>query len=244
MIRVFVGYDPREAAAYHVFCQSVIDHASMPVEFIPLHRPMLAGFDGQRDGTNAFIFSRFLVPSLMEFSNEWAAFFDGDMLMRADIADLWALRDPTMALMVVPHDYRTRHPRKYLGTPMESANVDYPKKNQSSVMLWNCGHYANRLLTREFVREAPGHFLHRFEWLQDAQVGALPETWNRLVREQPSTPQDCLRHHTLGTPGIEHYAGDDPEWHETLLAALRIEGQNPADMIKRAQWQSSAATTR
>ena len=102
MITAFVGYDPREAAAYHVFCQSVIEHASVPVRFVPLHRPMLQNFDGQRDGSNAFIFSRFLIPELMNFSNEWVAFFDGDMVMREDIANLWAQRSVNKALMVVP----------------------------------------------------------------------------------------------------------------------------------------------
>ena len=150
MITAFVGYDPREAAAYHVFCQSVIEHASVPVRFVPLHRPMLQNFDGQRDGSNAFIFSRFLIPELMNFSNEWVAFFDGDMVMREDIAQLWAQRSVNKALMVVPHAYETAHPRKYIGTPLESINVDYPRKNQSSVMLWNCGHYAHRILTRQF----------------------------------------------------------------------------------------------
>lgn len=236
MIPVFVGFDPREAAAYHVFCQSVIEHASVPVEFIPLHRPMLSDFDGQRDGTNAFIFSRFLVPQLMNFDNRWALFADGDMVMRADIAELWKLREVTKALMVVKHDYRTKERRKYIGTAIESDNVDYPKKNQSSVMLWNCGHYANRLLTRQFVTEAPGHFLHRFEWLRDSQIGELPVEWNKLVREQELSDADCIRHHTLGSPAIEHYAKDDPDWHKSLLGALRIEGQDPVDMVRRAQW--------
>lgn len=238
MIPVFVGYDPREAAAYHVFCQSVIQHATIPVEFIPLHRPMLADFDGQRDGSNAFIFSRFLVPELMKFSNQWAMFFDGDMLIREDIGNLWALRDPLKALMVVPHDYKTKSPRKYVGTPIESVNVDYPKKNQSSVMLWNCGHFANRILTRQFVSEAPGAFLHRFEWLKESQIGGLPGRWNKLVREQELGADDALRHYTLGIPGIAHYADDDPEWHAALLGALRIEGQNAADTVERARWRS------
>lgn len=237
MITCFVGFDPREAAAYHVFCQSVIEHASVPVKFVPLHRPMLDDFDGQRDGTNAFIFSRFLVPSLMAFDNNWAAFFDGDMLMRSDIADLWKLRDPTKAVMVVPHDYKTKSLRKYVGTPIESDNEDYPRKNWSSVVLWNCGHFANRLLTRQFVSEAPGAFLHRFEWLKESQIGHLPERWNKLVREQAVDGSDALRHYTLGIPGIAHYADDDPEWHATLLGALRIEGQNAIDTVERARWQ-------
>jgi hypothetical protein len=36
MLKVVVGFDPREALVYHVFCQSVINHASGPVSFVPL----------------------------------------------------------------------------------------------------------------------------------------------------------------------------------------------------------------
>jgi len=235
LIRAFVGYDPREAAAYHVFCQSVIERASVPVQFVPLHRPMLAGFDGQRDGTNAFIFSRFLVPQLMGFDNEWAAFFDGDMVMRTDIAELWKLRDPTRALMVVKHDYKTKHPRKYLGSPIENDNVDYPRKNWSSVMLFNCGHYSNRILTRQFVNEAPGHFLHRFDWLRDAQIGELPQSWNALEGEQDTTAADLV-HYTLGVPGFSHYRETGGDWNSTLINALHVVGEKPTQMVERA-WQ-------
>lgn len=231
---IFVGFDPREAAAYHVFCQSVIDHASVPVQFIPLHRPMLDGFDGQRDGTNAFIFSRFLVPSILKFRNQWALFADGDMVVRADVAELFDAIDIDKAVMVVKHDYKTRHRRKYIGTPLENDNVDYPRKNWSSLILWNCGHYRNRILTPQFVAESPGHLLHRFEWLADEQVGCLPDTWNKLVREQVEEGDDKLRHYTLGVPGIEYYQYDGPEWHRHLINALRIEGVEPRDMVARA----------
>src|SRR6185312_12894549 len=172
-VPIYVGFDPREAACYHVFCQSVIERASIPVSFHPLHRPMLDNFDGQKDGTNAFIYSRFLIPHLQSY-NGWALFFDGDMAMVNDVAELWALRDEFVvnkAVCVVQHDYKTRQPRKYLGTLMEADNLDYPRKNWSSVMLWNCNHMANRILTPEFVREAPGSFLHRFSWLKDEQIG-------------------------------------------------------------------------
>jgi len=36
VISVFVGFDPREAVAYHTFCQSVLENASQPVSFVPL----------------------------------------------------------------------------------------------------------------------------------------------------------------------------------------------------------------
>src|SRR5690242_7058251 len=91
-IPLYVGFDQREAAAYHVFCQSVMERASVPVAFHPLHKGMLSGFDGQKDGTNAFIYSRFLVPYLQNFTG-WALFMDGDMVMLDDIANLWKERE-------------------------------------------------------------------------------------------------------------------------------------------------------
>jgi lipopolysaccharide biosynthesis glycosyltransferase len=222
VIPLYVGYDPREAAAYHVFCQSVIEHSSVPVQFIPLHSPMLRNFDGQRDGTNAFIYSRYLIPHLQGFDG-WAVFADGDMLCRTDIAALWRLRDAQYAVQVVQHDYETQHPRKYLGTKLENDNLQYPKKNWSSLVLWNCGHPSNRILSREFVEDAGGIFLHRFQWLQDEEVGELPVTWNYLVREYPKA-EACLNHYTLGVPGFPEYANDDNgEWARTLKRATHLE---------------------
>lgn len=227
VIPIYVGFDPREAAAYHVFCQSVIQHATRPVAFIPLHKPLLSNFDGQRDGTNAFIFSRYLVPYLCGF-NGWALFVDGDMVVTSDITELWAMRDTLAygkAVGVVQHDYKTRHKRKYVGTPIENDNIDYPRKNWSSVMLWNCGHYANRILTPEFVRESVGQLLHRFEWLRDDQIGALPSEWNRLACEE-SIGDAKLIHYTIGVPGIPHYAECDGAeyWHDAKRNANHIIG--------------------
>ena len=105
MITVYVGYDPREAAVYHVFCQSVIEHASGPVSFVPLHQDLL-NIDGQQDGSNAFIYSRYLVPHLNNHEG-WAMFFDGDMIVTDDIYKLYNLRDERYAVQVVKHDYKT-----------------------------------------------------------------------------------------------------------------------------------------
>jgi len=218
MINLFVGFDPREACVYHTFCQSVIEHASVPVSFIPLHSPMLGGFDGQQDGTNAFIFSRYLVPALQNYEG-WAIFCDGDMHVNRNIAHLWELRDETKAVQVVKHDYTTNFRRKYVGTPLEADNVDYPRKNWSSVMLWNCAHPANAVMTSRMVAEAGGAFLHRFQWLKDEEIGSLPPKWNWLVGEYPDTADACLYHQTLGSPGFKHYAKCDSakEWHGYLL---------------------------
>ncbi len=236
-MRLFVGFDPREAIAYHVFCQSVIERATIPVSFHPLHTSMLCGFDGQRDGSNAFIFSRYLVPYLCNFTG-WAAFMDGDMVVDVDIAQLQDYQRSfyDKAVVVVQHDYKTRHPRKYIGSKLEAANIDYPRKNWSSVILWNCAHFANRVLMPDYVSEAPPKFLHRFEWLQDKDIGALPEQWNHLVGESaPAGP--ALYHFTLGIPGIAHYADDTGswKWHLALKNALECAGEGASAMVKRAE---------
>jgi hypothetical protein len=224
VIPLFVGFDPREAAAYHVFCQSVIDYASVPVQFIPLHNPMLRGFDGQKDGTNAFIYSRYLIPSLMNYRG-WAMFADGDMVVRDDIENLWCLRDERYAVMCVKHDYKTGHPRKYIGTPLENDNVDYERKNWSSVMMFNCSHPSNRVLNEWLVAEAGGSFLHRFKWLKDEEIGALPPEWNVLVGEQSGVCK--LAHYTLGVPGFRHYANCDhsDEWFDARDRVNHLVGE-------------------
>ena len=158
MLKVFIGYDPREAIAYHVCVNSIIRKSSVPFSVTPLALNNLAGYSEKHaDGSNQFIYSRFLVPHLTGFSG-WAIFMDGDMLLREDIQRLWELRDESKAVLVVKHDYRTRLKEKYLG----ARNEDYPRKNWSSVILWNCGHPANRALTPEFVEMATGAQLHRF----------------------------------------------------------------------------------
>lgn len=211
MIRVFVGFDPREAVAYHTFCQSVLERASLPVSFTPLALNALAGYrETHTDGSNAFIYSRFLTPYLCGFDG-WALFADGDMICRTDIAELWALRDPRHAVQVVKHDYQTKAAQKYLG----NKNENYPRKNWSSVMLFNCDHPKHRLLTPEFLQRTTGKFLHRFEWLDDADIGELPRVWNWLTTEYEDNYDAKLLHYTLGTPCFKDYENAEmaDEWH-------------------------------
>ncbi len=216
MIHIFIGYDPREAVAYHVCANSIIRHSSAPVALHPLSLNNLRTFYAERhtDGSNQFIYSRFLTPLLMDFQG-WAIFMDGDMLVRDDIVQLWEMRDPSKAVMVVKHDYKTRMKQKYLG----AKNEDYPRKNWSSVILWNCGHEANRVLTADFVQHATGSQLHRFTWLTDDLIGELPKVWNWLPDEFGANPNAKLLHWTLGTPSFHEFA-DAPmagEWHRERI---------------------------
>jgi hypothetical protein len=215
-VRVFIGYDPREAAAYHCCVQSILEHTDP--NRVSIH-PMCGDL---RDGSNTFIYERFLVPYRCGFKGT-AVFLDGDMIVRGDIAELAGLGNLAYTgVSVVKHDYKTKHPVKYLG----NANRDYPRKNWSSVVVWNCGFYPHRVLTHDFVAKSTGEYLHRFSWLRDDQIAPLPEGWNRLVMEQEIKPTDKLLHYTIGTPCFAEYAGCDgaDEWHQTYKRMIAPHG--------------------
>ena len=214
-IPVFVGYDPREAIAYHTCVNSIIRHASQPVAIIPIALNLFQDYkETHTDGSNHFIYTRFLVPHLMGFKG-WAIFIDGDMIIRGDIVELWNLREVDKDVMVVKHDYQTCMPVKYLG----AKNENYPRKNWSSVILWNCNSFPNRQLTPEFVQTSSGSFLHRFSWLDDDRIGELPPEWNWLPDEYGPNLNAKLLHYTLGAPCFQEFA-DTPqgnEWHRERI---------------------------
>jgi len=217
-IPVYVGYDYREAVAYHVFCHSIINKSTVPVSFHPLSLSLLSGYkETHTDGSNAFIYSRFLVPHLQGYKG-WAIFADGDMVCLDDIAELWELRDESKAVMVIKHDYKTKFPIKYLG----NNNADYPRKNWSSVMLINCSHPANKVLTPEFIENATGAQLHRFTWLTDDLIGELPIEWNWLDKEFDINSEAKLIHYTIGTPCFDGYKDgtQTSKWWDNYTGAI------------------------
>lgn len=210
--RVFVGFDQREAISYHTFAQSLIQNSSVPVSLIPmsLHALQSVYSETHSDASNDFIYSRFLVPFLCGFDGA-AVFVDGDMVIETDIKKLFDLFDSSKAVQVVQHSYKTKANVKYLG----NKNEDYPRKNWSSMILWNCGHAAHRVLTPEFVAKQTGSFLHRFQWINDRDIGGLDTSWNWLAEEYPANESAYLVHYTLGTPCFEDYrdCSQSDRWH-------------------------------
>ena len=210
-IPVFVGYDPREAIAYHVCANSIIRNASAPVAIIPVALNLFTDYkETHGDNSNHFVYTRFLVPYLMDFKGR-AIFIDGDMVVRGDIIELYESLKTAHDVAVVKHDYKTRMPVKYMGAP----NEDYPRKNWSSVIVWDCQSYPNRRLTPDFVQKQPGSFLHRFSWIDDDRIQALPIEWNWLPDELGENTQAKLLHYTLGTPCFHEFTDTTQaeEWH-------------------------------
>ena len=212
-INIVIGFDQRESVAYHTFSQSIIEKSSLPVAFIPLAINALKDYkETHTDKSNDFIYSRFLTPYLNDFKG-WAIFADGDMICQADIKELWDLKDESKALLVVKHDYQTKAHQKYLG----NVNENYPRKNWSSVILWNCAHPKHKILMPDFIANQTGKYLHRFSWLNDDDIGELPAEWNWLAIEYPENRKAKLIHYTLGTPCFKDYRNTEMSdvWHET-----------------------------
>jgi len=212
-INIVVGFDQRESVAYHTFTQSIIEKSSLPVAFIPLAINTLKDYaETHTDKSNDFVYSRFLTPYLYDFKG-WAIFADGDMICQVDIKELWDLRVESKALLVVKHDYQTKAHQKYLG----NINENYPRKNWSSIILWNCAHPKHKVLTPDFITNQTGKYLHRFSWLDDADIGELPPEWNWLAIEYPENRKAKLIHYTLGTPCFKDYENTEMSdiWHQT-----------------------------
>lgn len=199
-LRVFIGYDPREAVGTAVFEHSLRARSSQPVVVTRLGAEVCG-----TDGTNAFSLARFHVPRLCGYEG-WALWMDGaDMLMLADVAELWALRDERYAVQVVKHEYTPRHARKYVGTEMEAENAAYPCKNWSSVMLFN-----NELCAGMGMDIVDGPVAHRFgQFDHDEEIGSLPPEWNWLADEngQCHPTKAKVVHWTNGGPWFPYYAG-------------------------------------
>lgn len=222
VLKVFIGYDPVESVAWHTMVHSMLTRSSIPLAIIPVNLDNLRSiYTRKRDPkqSNAFSFTRFLVPYLSGYQGH-ALFFDCDMMLRVDIAEVLEVleHDPGKAVYVVKHDYQPRDDIKYLNTVQYS----YPRKNWSSVVLWNCEHPANRAVTAEMVNTASPMHLHRFQWLQDEQIGDLDVRWNWLVGEYDEPPSDVKNAHwTVGGPYFEEYRKADfaDEWfaeHERM----------------------------
>lgn len=210
--RIFVGYDPREDVAYKVCRHSILKHATIPVEITPIRQGDLraAGLYRRNRGpteSTEFSFTRFLTPYLADYRG-WALFIDCDFLYTADIAPLAALCDDRYAVMCVKHDYAPTAATKMDG----AVQTVYPRKNWSSMVLYNCKHPKNAAaLTVDAVSEQTGAFLHRFMWLEDEEIGEVPFVWNFLVGHNKVDDKDLVGtfpraiHYTQGGPWFERY---------------------------------------
>ena len=234
-LRVFIGWDAKERLAWQVCAASLQACTRMPVPMEGICRPELedaglytrphheVGGVQWDDISNApcstdFAIARFWVPRLAGRAG-WALFCDGDFLWRRDIRELLALADPRYAVMVVPHQH----------APMETVKMDgqlqttYPRKNWSSLVLWNLAHSGTQRLDARMLNTLPGRDLHRFCWLKDSEIGHLPEEWNWLDGHSDPAIDPAAVHFTRGTPDMPGWEWTKyaPEWNRYAQAFVK-----------------------
>lgn len=218
-MKIFIGWDPREQIAYDV-CEHSIVSRNSKVTTIPLIQKELRQQElywrslDERAATE-FSLTRFLIPELCNFKGK-AIFCDCDFLFLTDAQELFDLFDDRYAVQVVQHNYN----------PSEQIKMDnkiqhlYPRKNWSSLILWNCDHPSNKKLTKEVVNTAEPSYLHQFKWLNDSEIGGINHKWNWLEGwyKEPGDGKPSVVHYTRGGPWFDNYQDVDyaREWLNEL----------------------------
>lgn len=233
---VYIGYDPRELDAFLVARHSLIRHSMfVDVRGLILRDMESYGHYSRKTShingkhydhiSNApmsteFALTRFLTCMLAKNEGaDWAVFMDCDVLIREDINRLFDLADDKYAVMCVKHAAN----KHINGEKMDGqTQTDYPRKNWSSVMLINCKHPSNEKLTTELINTANGRDLHRFCWLEDHEIGGLPDSWNHLVGIDQRADDADILHFTLGIPSMTGEQNKEAdEWYQELLTTIR-----------------------
>jgi lipopolysaccharide biosynthesis glycosyltransferase len=225
-MKVFVGYDSREQIAYDVCEYSILKYNKnarvIPLKQDELREQKLYWRDNDPLSSTEFTFTRFLVPHLCDYKG-WALFVDCDFLFQINIEEIFALADDRYAAMVVKHDYNPPEGMKMDG----QKQLAYPRKNWSSMILWNCGHPNNQKLTPDLVNRETGQFLHRFTWLKDDMIGELNCQYNWLVNHyhEPTDGKPKLIHYTEGGPWFENYQHCEYGYHWEKMRAEYVQSR-------------------
>ncbi len=201
-LRVFIGFDHRQAVSYNVLQFSMFRRCSKPLAITPLFLPSLPL---TRTGLTPFTYSRFLVPWLCGYQG-WAMFIDLDYLCLADLAELFRMTDDKYAIMV------TKNPKRF---------------EWASMMLYNCGHPANQVLTPDYVQDPQRcKQPHMIDWMSEDLIGDLPGEWNHLVGYDAPRNDAKLVHYTQGMPVFEETAGSEytEDWKKEHAKSNQTQG--------------------
>lgn len=206
--KIFIGWDKRFPEPAEVLAYSIRKNASIPVDVHYLDLAKLQaehGFQREWDPrqTTEFTYTRFLIPWLCKYQGR-ALFLDNDMLCLGDVAELAALPMNSYTIRCVQHDHQVQDGTLKMNGAVQTS---YPRKNWSSVMLLNCARLHN--WTKEVVETATGAYLHRFQGIEDEQIGLLDKRWNELDERSADTK---LIHWTSGM--VWNY----PDWKERRAA--------------------------
>jgi hypothetical protein len=213
VFQVFIGYDPKEAIAYHTLAHSILRRSSIPVSIAPVMQSQLKG-------------------SIPARAADRINRVQPDALSRAGSLAVPRLVDVHRLRHAVSYRYRGTGCVARAGggqgraglqarlCAQDDAQIPRPCADQVSaqelVERDAVQHARCAALTPEYVNKASGLDLHRFSWLKDEQIGSIPLEWNWLVGEYDYSRAAKIVHFTLGGPYFDEYRACDyaAEWFE------------------------------
>ncbi len=200
-MKIFIGHDSKFPQATQVCIKSIRDNGfTGDIEILDKKELIKNGIYGRQDvegESTEFSFTRFYVPLLSNWKGV-SMFCDNDFLWRCNPEELLDyLEDHKMA--VVKHkDYEA------ISNKMDGVkNKSYPRKNWSSLMLFNNNDFKG-VLTKKYLDNASPADLHQFKWCCDKCMAELPKTYNCLVGHYKCDDAKAL-HYTNGGPWFKEY---------------------------------------
>jgi lipopolysaccharide biosynthesis glycosyltransferase len=154
-----------------------------------------------------FTYTRFLVPYLNNYKGK-ALFCDSDFIWDCCVSEAFNYLKEEQAVACVKHDY-TPHSHMKMGGLQQTV---YPRKNWSSLMVFNCEHPSTRKLTVESVNTESPAWLHRMLWANDNEIGEIPYQYNYLVGYYESNDAKVF-HFTDGGPWHPGYENVEYGYH-------------------------------
>ncbi len=216
-LKIYIGYDSNQNnpplynkvvnSPYEV-CKKSIENHNRNIEIVPIRLQQLIDdgvYTREHDSkaTTEFTYSRFLVPYLNNYKGK-ALFIDSDFLWQCDIEELLEFYNSENSVSCVKHDYTPRSKTKMDGIKQSN----YPRKNWSSLMLFNCEHDDCKKLTPELIATETPQYLHRFNWTSDELVGEIPLEYNFLEGDYDVIDNPKVIHYTNGGPWYKTWDGD------------------------------------
>ena len=208
MYNIYIGFDSSnygQQIAWEICKKSILKNCSdiSKINIIKLEKKKLIEHGifkrTDKDGATEFTYTRFFVPYLNNYKGH-AIFVDSDFLWECDILELFEnYISDNSAVSCVKHAYTNCNGKSKMdGKPQEW----YPKKNWSSLMIFNCQHSnVIKNLTLENVNTKTAKWLHRMEWCQEEnnEIMEIPKEYNYLVDYYNNGNIKAL-HYTDGGP--------------------------------------------
>lgn len=222
MNKIFIGWDSRENVAYEVCKFSIERHNTKnDIGIYPLKQNTLRElgiYNRPIDNlaSTEFSLTRFLIPFLSDYTG-FSIFMDCDFLIQSDVQELFDNADKSKAVSVVKHNFVPQNTTKMDGKTQHI----YPRKNWSSLMVFNNAHPSNKKLNLELINNESPQYLHRLCWLNDDEIGGIDYSWNYLVGWYNDIEKPKGIHYTDGGPWFSDYYNCDfsKEWlYEYYLA--------------------------